>query len=269
MHEPDCTAFLQWALPRLELRWPGFRKVRTQVCKRLKHRLHTLGLPGFVAYRARLDADPDEWRIVDACCRVTISRFFRDRRVFELLHKHVLRGLAQRASNPQRDVQCWSVGCASGEEPYTLRLLWDLKIGAAARLSILATDIDDVVLARARRGCYPVGSLRELPPDLVAQGFEQGDCGFRILERHRRDITFMHHDLRSDAMPGSFDLILCRNLAFTYFAPGLQCQVLQRLGERLRPNGWLVIGAHERLPEAAAAHRLEPLAAAAQILHKV
>jgi chemotaxis protein methyltransferase CheR len=144
-----------------------------------------------------------------------------------------------------------------------------LKIGAAARLSLLATDIDDVVLARARRGCYAAGSLRELPPDLVAQGFEERNRCFRILERHRRDITFMHHDLRSDAMQGSFDLILCRNLAFTYFAPRLQCRVLERLGERLRPNGWLVIGVHERLPEAAAAHRLEALAAAAHILRRV
>jgi chemotaxis protein methyltransferase CheR len=267
MHDPDCTAFLQWALPRLDLRWAGFRKVRTQVCKRLKRRIHLLGLPGFIAYRDLLDADPDEWRVVDDCCRITISRFFRDRRVFEILCGRVLPGIAQRARNQQRDAQCWSAGCASGEEPYTLRLLWDLKTGGATRLSIVATDIDDAVLARARKGCYPVASLRELPPDLVARGFEERNHLFRILERHRRGITFMHHDLRSDAIPGFFDLILCRNLAFTYFAPRLQCQVLERLAERLRPNGWLVIGAHERLPDAAAP-RLAPLATAPHILER-
>ena len=76
MHDPDCTAFLQWALPRLDLRWAGFRRVRTQVCKRLKRRMHLLGLPGFVAYRDRLEADPDEWRVVDDCCRITNARFF-------------------------------------------------------------------------------------------------------------------------------------------------------------------------------------------------
>jgi hypothetical protein len=151
-------------------------------------------------------------------------------------------------------------GLCLGRGAYTLRLLWDLKTGAAARLSIVATDIDDAVLARARKGCYPVASLRELPPDLVARGFEEGGHLFRILEQHRRDITFMHHDLRSDAIPGFFDLILCRNLAFTYFAPRLQCQVLERLAERLLPKGWLVIGAHERLPDEAAPdwHRSPP-----------
>jgi chemotaxis protein methyltransferase CheR len=235
------------------------------VCKRLKRRIHLLGLSGFNAYRDLLDANPDEWRVVDECCHITISRFFRDREVFERLCAGVLPGIAQRARDQQRDAQVWSAGCASGEEPYTLRLLWDLKTGATARLTIVATDVDHAVLERARRGCYSGASLRELPPDLVARGFAQGNQFFCILERHRRDLTFVHHDVRSDAIPGSFDLILCRNLAFTYFAPRLQCQVLERLAERLRPNGYLVIGAHERLTPAAAS-RLTPLAAAPYIL---
>src|SRR5262249_5469574 len=142
MHDPECTAFLQWALPRLDLRWAGFRKVRKQVRKRLKRRLQLLGLPGFVAYRDLLAANPEEWRALDDCCRITISRFFRDRQVFETLCDRVLPEMARRATSQQRDAQCWSAGCASGEEPYTLRLLWDLKTGAAPRLSILPPDPD-------------------------------------------------------------------------------------------------------------------------------
>jgi len=268
MHDPECTALLQWALPRLDLRWAGFRKVKKQVCKRLKQRLRLLGLPEFTAYRDQLAANPEEWRVLDDCCRITISRFFRDGEVFETLCDRVLPEIAQRATSQQRDAQCWSAGCASGEEPYTLRLLWDLKTGAAARLSIVATDTDAAVLARARTGGYPAASLRELPPDLVARGFQQGDHCFRIHERHRHDIIFVHHDLRFDTMTGTFDLILCRNLAFTYFAPRLQCQVLKRLADRLRPRGWLVIGAHERLPDAAVP-RLLPLAAAPHIFTRI
>src|SRR5262245_61936230 len=117
MHDPECTAFLQWALPRLDLRWAGFRKVRKQVCKRLKQRLRLLGLPEFTAYRDQLAANPEEWRVLDDCCRITISRFFRDRGVFETLGDRVLPEIAQRAMREQRDAQCWSAGCASGEEP--------------------------------------------------------------------------------------------------------------------------------------------------------
>src|SRR5689334_13604160 len=102
MHDLGCAAFLQWALPRLELQWAGFRKVRTQVCKRLKRRIRQLGLPGFTAYRIRLESDPGEWRTLDDCCRITISRFFRDKQVFELLSERVLPDIAQRASDQRR-----------------------------------------------------------------------------------------------------------------------------------------------------------------------
>ena len=89
MDDRDCIAFLQWALPQQELRWPNFRKVRRQVCKRLTQRIGELGLDGFAAYRRRLEADPAEWRAFDECCYITISRFFRDKGVFEVLRKRV------------------------------------------------------------------------------------------------------------------------------------------------------------------------------------
>ena len=73
MNDMDCTAFLQWALPQLDLHWPGFRKVRGQVCKRLQKRMSELGLNDFAAYRSRLAADPAEWQVLDECCHITIS----------------------------------------------------------------------------------------------------------------------------------------------------------------------------------------------------
>ena len=128
MNDTDCTAFLQWALPRLELRWPGFRKVRRQVCKRLRQRMRELGLDDYSAYRARLEAYPSEWRVFDECCHITISRFFRDRGIFEVVRGHVLPDIAARAKREGRGAQIWSAGCASGEEPYTLKILWDTEI---------------------------------------------------------------------------------------------------------------------------------------------
>jgi chemotaxis protein methyltransferase CheR len=76
------VAFVQWALPRLDMRWTGFRKVRGQVCERIKRRLKELGLEGYAAYRQRLETDPQEWRVLDECCHITISRLFRDQDVF-------------------------------------------------------------------------------------------------------------------------------------------------------------------------------------------
>jgi chemotaxis protein methyltransferase CheR len=199
-----------------------------------------------------LEADPREWLVLDECCHITISRFFRDRAVFEFLRQRVLPDIAERANKEGRVARCWSAGCASGEEPYTLKIIWNLE---AARdlpddgLTVIATDADETMLSRARKGCFEAASLRELPPLFVADAFDRTTDGFCVQARHREGITFLSQDLRLEAPPGPFDLVLCRYVAFTYFAPQPQRQALTRLVDRLLPGGYLVIGTHERLPE--------------------
>ncbi len=247
----DCTTFLQWSLPQRGLRWAGFRKVRGQVCKRLTRRMAALELADFADYRARLEADPQEWREFDRCCHITISRFYRDRGVFETLRRRVLPDIAARAKAETRDARVWSAGCASGEEPYTVKILWDLEVASAypgGSVSITATDIDQVMLARARTGCFARTSLRELPAHLVEQAFDPVGPELCVKPRHRAGIQFLDQDLQSQAPAARFDLILCRYVAFTYFAPPLQQSVLARILERLLPHGHLVIGTHEHLP---------------------
>jgi chemotaxis protein methyltransferase CheR len=255
MRDADCVAFLQWALPRLDLRWQGFRKVHGQVCKRLKRRIKQLGLQGFDAYRKRLaadPADPKEWAAIDELCHITISRFFCDSRVFEALSERVLPEIAARAVADQRPARFWSAGCASGEEPYTLKIIWGLAVASnfpGIECSVVATDVDDAVLERARKGCYSKRSLRELPEAFIAEGFDQRDGLFCVQPQHREGVSFLHQDLRSEAPDGSFDLILCRNVAFTYFGARLQQEVLDRLLEHLSVPGFLVVGTEERLPQ--------------------
>ncbi len=84
MADQACIAFLKWCLPELGLRWPGYRKVRRLVGKRLTRRLAELGLPDLDAYRALLLREPDEWARLDAMYRIPISRLYRDRDVRNL-----------------------------------------------------------------------------------------------------------------------------------------------------------------------------------------
>jgi chemotaxis protein methyltransferase CheR len=251
VNDQDCTALLQWALPQIDLHWPGFRKVRRQVCKRLKQRVRDLGLNDYSAYRARLEHDPLEWRIFDECCHITISRFFRDRGIFEVVRRRLLADIAERAKRERREAQIWSAGCASGEEPYTLKIIWDVEIARAfpdVSLSIVASDIDEAMLARAREGCFESTSLHELPPPLIERSFDRLDSRYCVRPEHRKGIEFLDQDLRTQMPLRHFDLILCRYVAFTYFSVPLQRKVLAGMLERLRPHGYLVIGAHEHLP---------------------
>jgi chemotaxis protein methyltransferase CheR len=250
MRDADCILFLQWALPQLAMHWPSFRKVHRQVCKRVRHRIKALGLGGFASYRQRLEADPQEWRILDQCCHITISRFFRDRAVFECLRSSILPAIAERAQSEWRQARCWSAGCASGEEPYSLRILWNLTVrGASDALSIVATDVDEALLGRARDGCYGPTSLREVPPELMSQAFTGAGSRFCVRPQHREGVNFLKQDLRSEAPSGPFDIILCRNIALTYFVPPLRQRILSIIADRLNPEGFLVVGTHEAVDD--------------------
>ena len=230
------------------MRWPGFRKVRGQVCKRISRRIGTLGLPNVAGYQTYLKANPNEWRKLASLCRVTISRFYRDRGVFDYISNVVLPRLAERA---EADVACWSVGCASAEEAYTMQILWKLRAApstAGKTLHVLGTDSDPAMLERAHKAVYPASALKDLPPDLAAQAFEHSGDMFLLSPRFKEDVHFEEQDIRESIPRGSFDIILCRNLAFTYFEEALQREILQKLLVDLREDGVLITGLHESLP---------------------
>lgn len=243
---------MRFALPRLRLRWEGFRRVRRQVCRRIGRRMRELGLTSAAAYRARLEADADEWQRLDAMCRISISRCFRDRGVFESLEAIVLPALAERARAAGRaTLRAWCAGCASGEEVFSLAALWAGALALRSpglRLEILGTDADPALLARAQRAVFRESSLREVPEALRAFAFERRERGYVVRETLREDVELLRQDLREEMPEGPFELILCRNAAFTYFETALQREILARLHRRLRPGGALVIGLHESLP---------------------
>jgi chemotaxis protein methyltransferase CheR len=249
--DADCVAFLQWALPRLGLRWAGYRKVRRRACKRMARRMRALGIADAAGYRARLEADPAEWRALAALCPIPISRFYRDREVFDGLGAEVLPALARDAQR----LECWSAGCASGEEPYTLAVQWRLQLAArfpGLAFRVLGTDIDARLLERARAACYGAGSLEALPAAWREQAFEQRGRLWCLREQMRRDVEFARQDLLAALPEREFDLVLCRNLAFTYFDAAGARRALERIASRLRAGGALVIGLHEQLPAPAA-----------------
>lgn len=253
MRDNECVEFLQWCLPQLRMRWAGFRKVRKQVCKRISRRMNELGLPDPHAYKAYIGTHPDEWEILDSMCRITISRFYRDRGAFDTIRSSVLPELAVAASNRGEDtVHSWSVGCGSGEEAYTLQILWKLCITPMdsnyPRLRITATNTEAHLLNRAQRGYFLKSSLKDMPEDLVQKAFDKVKEGFVIRKPFMEDIDFIEQDIRQRMPGGPFHLVLCRNLVFTYFEESLQIELLEKIVEKLLPGGFLVVGVHERLP---------------------
>jgi chemotaxis protein methyltransferase CheR len=211
--------------------------------------MESMGIHDFRSYLSLLRRNPAECDALRSLLTVTISRFFRNRRVFETLARHVLSPLAAKG----KPARAWSAGCASGEEAYTLRILWEGLPGETPVLTILATDIDDACLQRAGEGLYPESSLREVPRPIVGKYFRKEEGRFRLREDIIRSVEFRNLDLQENSPPGAFDLILCRNAAFTYFAIPRRIAVTKEIAKAVSPDGFLVIGRTEKLPREAAA----------------
>lgn len=253
MNLKSCTEFLQWALPKLNYRWKGFYKVKKQVCKRVKQRFLELGLKDFSDYKVYLDRNDEEWTVLNSFCYISISRFYRDRWIFDYLKNKILPNLVNDLINKGEEIlRCLCIGCCSGEEPYTVSIIWDEyiapKLKNTCQIEITATDREYSLLERAKIGVYHEGSLKELPYELVEKAFTKKDKLYTLKEQYKEGITFIQQDILTEFPEGKFHIILCRNLVFTYFNKEYQQIVLQKILQRLELNGFFIIGNNENLP---------------------
>ena len=170
---------------------------------------------------------------------IHVSEFFRDPDFFTRLRELL-------ATLPQTEaLKVWSAGCSIGAEAYSLAMLL-LEERGLGRAHILATDIDDKSLERAKAGVYREEELKRVDPGRLQRYFAQEGGQFQVREDLRRFITFRHHDLLRDPYPDQQDLILFRNVAI-YFTEEAKTQVLQGFSRSLAPHGLLMVGATEAI----------------------
>lgn len=215
------------------------------------------------AYRRRLDEDPLEIDRLLHVLVVPVSGFFRDRPVFDALARRVLPEIS-RLPGP---VRAWAIGAATGEEAWSLAMLLALECERidVRGFEVIGTDIDERSLDVARGGTYSEEVARELAPDLRARFLMPRAGAWTIAGPLRAHVRFARHDLLGarlaprDAIVPSFRLILFRNVLI-YFERRLQRKALERVLSTLEPDGVLVLGPVETLPEGLAG-RLEPFPA--------
>ncbi|MGD0991439.1 MAG: protein-glutamate O-methyltransferase CheR [Gemmatimonadales bacterium] len=217
--------------------------------RRLAVRMRACGAHTFGAYAEVLDAVPAEYdRLLDALT-VNVTRFFRNPETWALLGRRVVPELWAR---PGR-VRVWSAGCASGEEPYSLALLFAEHAAAGegveaalARLRIDATDLDPEAVEVACRAEYPAAALAEVPPALLARWFS-AEPPHRVASALARRVRVAVHDLTREPPPAPpYHLIVCRN-AVIYFDRATQERIFAAFAEALVPGGRLLLGKVETL----------------------
>lgn len=252
MGKNSCTDFLQWALPKIGYCWRGFKKVKNQVCKRVKSRLKELSLGSLDDYKVYLKENENEWKVFDSFCYITISRFFRNKKVFEVLGEEIFPKLIERQKKKNENViKCWSVGCASGEEPYSINIAWKeiAKNRNDFELKITATELDRTVLERAEKGEYQSSSLKNVPDELLDKAFSKSNEHYIIKEKYKSNISFIQQNIKEELPEDKFQFIFCRNLVLTYFDEEYQNELLDKSLTKLEPGGFFVIGSNESIPE--------------------
>lgn len=196
-------------------------------------------------------AHPEEWPTIESMCRIHISRFYRDRGVFQMLQQDVIPQLAAMVlSQGEHELRCWSIGCAAGEEAYTLAIMWHQALAScfpSLAIRIVGTDADPQALERAKKACYPASSLKDLPTEWREAAFEISNKEFCLRRLYRDSVIFLQQDLRYECPDQTFHMILCRYVVFTYFDEALQQETLHRILARLLPSGALIIGQTESL----------------------
>jgi chemotaxis protein methyltransferase CheR len=173
--------------------------------------------------------------------------FFRDRAPFDLLQRVALPELAQRREKSRR-LRIWSCGCSTGQEAYSLAMLFveEPQKWQGWTIDILGTDVSTSCIDRARRGIYSQFEVqRGLGIQQTIKWFEECPDGWRAIEDVRKPVRFQEHNLlEPPPHPGGFDIVLCRNVML-YLSADKKTLAFDRLAASMAEDGWLMLGAGE------------------------
>ncbi len=239
----------QQLLEYLDLSFSGYRKVRKGVKKRVNRHMQELGCRNVAEYLSILNNREDLVKDVRLLMTVSISRFFRDQHMWQVIEQEILPLLIHNKS-----INIWSAGCACGEEVYSINIIKDrLKhvFPDFPEFRITATDMNPVYIQKAHIGVYPASSLREVPETWQNQYFNKKGRKkqFAVQEHLKENILWDVRSLESSPPISHFNIIFLRNNLLTYYTPHVQKNIFNTILDSLAPLGWLIIGSRETLPD--------------------
>jgi len=225
---------------------------RATVLRRIERRLQVTAQPDLGAYAAFLKSHPGEAALLFQDLLISVTHFFRDQEAFEALENDVVAPLFADARPPEQPVRVWVVGCATGEEAYSVAILLREaaeRQGNEVDFQVFATDIDERAIATARAGVYPAAIAGDIAAGRLQQFFTRDGEHFRVTRSIRERVLFATHNVLRDPPFSRLDLVCCRNLLI-YLERHAQAGVLDMFRFTLRPHGALFLGSSES-PEGA------------------
>jgi len=220
----------------------------SSLVRRVQRRMQQLGIHSYADYGDFLEVHPDEFVPLFNTILINVTSFFRDPNAWQALAERALPRILE-SKGPEDAIRCWSAGCASGEEAYTLAMLLAEALGDQEfrrRVKIYATDVDEEALAEARQGSYASSRTEGISEERLTRFFEKSGDRQVFRPDLRRSLIFGRHDLMQDAAISRLDLLVCRN-TLMYFNSETQAKILARMHFALNRQGFLFLGKAETM----------------------
>ncbi|MGI6007327.1 MAG: chemotaxis protein CheB [Ruminococcus sp.] len=223
---------------------------RTTVLRRIERRMVVTHSTNLAEYVELLENSTEEANILVKEILIGVTNFFRDPAFFEKLKQKALYPIVER-SGEKDPIRVWSAGCSTGEEAYSLAILFREvldELGVQRDIKIFATDVDTKAIEQAGKGTFSESILDDVPSDRLARFFTKKNDQYVITKDIRRMIIFAPHNMLSDPPFGKLDLISCRNVMI-YFQPVLQRSLFGIFHSALKKGGYLFLGKSETAGE--------------------
>lgn len=213
--------------------------------KQMKRRLNSLiSKNNFSDYKLYIEAIKADRKLYNEFINyitINVSEFYRNPEQWEKLKKTILPSLLEKSNN----LKIWSAACSSGDEPYTLVMILN-EFVPLNKIKIIATDIDDEILQKAKNGLYNDKSIANLPKKYVDKYFKKDGSIFSVNQEVKNCVEFIKHNLLADPYPRNCDLIVCRNVLI-YFTEEAKTEIYKKFNSSLKTGGVLFVGSTEQI----------------------
>lgn len=235
----DMLQFEQWVFKEFNINLSAYKS--NQLHRRINSLMSRVGVKSLDEYTVLLKKDTDQRQKFLDFITINVSEFFRNPEIFDELRKKLKDELLN--SNPT--IKIWSAACSIGAEPYSIAMYLD-ELSPSGRHKIIATDIDNTILDRAKAGEYAASEIKNVKQEFLSKYFTERDGKYCVNSKIKSMVTFKKHDLILENYEKDFDLIVCRNVVI-YFNQDVKDAIYKKFSQSLKKGGLLFVGATESI----------------------
>ncbi|MBC8061488.1 MAG: protein-glutamate O-methyltransferase CheR [Clostridiaceae bacterium] len=235
----DINDFEKWVFKDFKIDLSAYKS--NQLHRRILSLMSRVGVKSIDEYVELLKKDKDQRQKFLDFITINVTEFFRNPEIFDDLSKSIEKELLPYNKN----LKIWSAACSIGAEPYSIAMILE-KLAGSGNHKIIATDIDNTILERAKKGEYALSEVKNVKQDFVSKHFSINNEKYILSSKIKSMVTFKKHDLILDNYEKDFDLIVCRNVVI-YFNQDIKNVIYRKFSESLKKGGLLFVGATESI----------------------